>query len=82
MINKEEKGREMSTRILELLGTEAESLLSHGCKGIPKEMLHLPGPDFVDRVVAQPFEQIAPSARHPPEGQRAQGKVPRDLRLK
>jgi len=43
----------MSTRILELLGTEAESLLSHGCKGIPKEMLHLPGPDFVDRVVAQ-----------------------------
>ena len=43
----------MSTRILELLGAEAESLLSHGCKGIPKEMLHLPGPDFVDRVVAQ-----------------------------
>ncbi len=43
----------MSTSILELLGAEAESLLTHECLGIPKEMLHLPGPDFVDRVMAQ-----------------------------
>jgi class I fructose-bisphosphate aldolase len=35
-----------------LLGDEAESLLSHVCKGIPKEDLVLPGADFVDRVVA------------------------------
>jgi class I fructose-bisphosphate aldolase len=35
-----------------LLGEEAGSLLGHVCKGIPKESLHLPGPDFVDRVVA------------------------------
>jgi hypothetical protein len=35
-----------------LLGSEAGSLLNHVCKGIPKESLHLPGPDFVDRVVA------------------------------
>ncbi|MGD8245640.1 MAG: class I fructose-bisphosphate aldolase [Anaerolineae bacterium] len=35
-----------------LLGSEAESLLGHGCETIPKEMLHLPGPDFVDRTVA------------------------------
>ncbi len=40
-------------RIEELLGDEADSLLSHVCKGIPKEMLHVPGPDFVDRVFAQ-----------------------------
>jgi class I fructose-bisphosphate aldolase len=33
-----------------LLGDEAESLLSHESKGIPKEDLVLPGPDFVDRV--------------------------------
>jgi len=38
------------TEILALLGEEAEGLLGHECKGIPKSMLHLPGPDFVDRV--------------------------------
>jgi class I fructose-bisphosphate aldolase len=36
-----------------LLGDEAESLLTYEAKGIPKEDLHLPGPDFVDRVFAQ-----------------------------
>jgi fructose-bisphosphate aldolase, class I len=39
--------------IHKLLGDEAESLLAHESKGIPKEDLHLPGPDFVDRVMAQ-----------------------------
>src|SRR4051812_25752676 len=34
-----------------ILGSEA-SLLEHQCKTIPKEQLHLPGPDFVDRVLA------------------------------
>jgi class I fructose-bisphosphate aldolase len=33
------------------LGDEAEQLLTHTSKGIPKEDLVLPGPDFVDRVV-------------------------------
>jgi class I fructose-bisphosphate aldolase len=47
-----------STDIESLLGSEAESLLKHVCKGIPKESLHLPGPDFVDRV-------FAPSDRSP-----------------
>jgi len=36
-----------------LLGDEAESLLAHDSKGIPKEDLTLPGPDFVDRVFTQ-----------------------------
>ena len=36
--------------IEQLLGNDAKTLLGHTCKGIPKEMLHLPGPDFVDRV--------------------------------
>jgi class I fructose-bisphosphate aldolase len=36
----------------ELLGANAEHLLGHVCKTIPKESLHLPGPDFVDRVFA------------------------------
>jgi len=38
------------SRIAELLGDEAEYLLEHTCTTIPKELLHLPGPDFVDRV--------------------------------
>ena len=33
-----------------LLGEDASSLLTHECKTIPKENLHLPGPDFIDRV--------------------------------
>ncbi len=40
------------TDIAGLLGAHAESLLNHVSKAIPKESLHLPGPDFVDRVVA------------------------------
>lgn len=36
--------------IAELLGNQADSLLNHRCKTIPKEALHVPGPDFIDRV--------------------------------
>jgi class I fructose-bisphosphate aldolase len=32
--------------------SDRASLLDYQCQGIPKAMLHLPGPDFVDRVVA------------------------------
>ena len=35
-----------------MLGEEAEFLLGHSCEGIPQEMLHLPGPDFIERIVA------------------------------
>jgi len=35
-----------------ILGNEAAALLGHQCKGIPKERLILPGPDFVDRAHA------------------------------
>lgn len=41
------------SKIQELLGAEAETLLKHVSKTIPKENLYLPGSDFVDRVVAQ-----------------------------
>ena len=41
------------TDIAALLGPDAESLLTHQCRGISASMLHLPGPDYVDRVVAQ-----------------------------
>ncbi|HOC39558.1 MAG TPA: class I fructose-bisphosphate aldolase [Thermodesulfobacteriota bacterium] len=42
----------MNSQILELLGREADSLLTHQCRTIPREQLYLPGPDFVDRVMA------------------------------
>ncbi|HSD64997.1 MAG TPA: class I fructose-bisphosphate aldolase [Ignavibacteriaceae bacterium] len=41
----------MSDKIRELLGKDAETLLSYKAK-FPKDQLNLPGPDFVDRVVA------------------------------
>ena len=34
------------------LGPEAESLLTYTAKGFPKDTLHLPGPDYIDRVFA------------------------------
>ncbi len=37
--------------IQSLLGDDAESLLNFECKGIVADDLHLPGPDFLDRVV-------------------------------
>jgi class I fructose-bisphosphate aldolase len=33
----------------DILGADASTLLNHQCK-IPKETLHLPGPDFVERI--------------------------------
>ena len=43
----------MYGKIQEILGERARSLLGHTCTTVPKEQLHLPGPDFLDRVVAQ-----------------------------
>ena len=40
-------------RISDLLGSEADALLNHRCQTIPRDQLHLPGPDFVDRIWAQ-----------------------------
>lgn len=40
----------MIEKIRQLLGDEAH-LLEYKCQGIKKENLHLPGPDFVDRVL-------------------------------
>src|SRR5213592_3038882 len=37
-------------KIEEVLGDDARDLLEHKCQTVPKEQLHLPGGDFVDRV--------------------------------
>ena len=45
--------QQLSSSIEQILGQDAETLLRHQCKTIPKESLHLPGPDHVDRVLAR-----------------------------
>jgi len=48
----------MASTIADLLGSDAQTLLSHKCQTIGRDQLHLPGPDFIDRI----FE---PSDRNP-----------------
>src|SRR5579864_8986787 len=38
--------------IEQLLGDQASSLLEHRSETVPASLLHLPGPDFIDRVWA------------------------------
>jgi fructose-bisphosphate aldolase, class I len=40
------------SRIQEILDKDSD-LLDHQCRTIPKESLHLPGPDFVERIFTQ-----------------------------
>ena len=46
-------------QITQYLGDEAGELLQYKARGIAKELLHLPGPDFVDRV-CQKSDRSAP----------------------
>ncbi|MEO8073406.1 MAG: class I fructose-bisphosphate aldolase [Acidobacteriota bacterium] len=41
------------SKIQELLGDEAETLLNHTSTTIPKDTIHIPGADFVDRIWLQ-----------------------------
>ncbi|MEK7686594.1 MAG: class I fructose-bisphosphate aldolase [Verrucomicrobiota bacterium] len=43
----------MNAEIEKLLGTGGQALLEHKSQTIPKEKLHLPGPDFIDRAYSQ-----------------------------
>ncbi len=43
----------MTTDIAAILGPDAKSLLGYESKTISKGRLHLPGPDFIDRVFSQ-----------------------------
>lgn len=38
--------------IANILADEAASILEHICTGIPKSVIHNPGPDYIDRVVS------------------------------
>jgi len=47
------KANNAKVDVEKILGsTKSAYLMDHKCKGIAKDLLHLPGPDFVDRVVA------------------------------
>lgn len=48
------RGNQMLTidEITEILGSDAESLLRYTCKGIKKEQLQLPGPNWIDQIFA------------------------------
>jgi len=41
------------SKIQELLGDEADTLLNHVSTTIPKENIHVPGGDFIDRIWSQ-----------------------------
>jgi len=45
--------------VIEILGDEAKDLLEYKCTTISKDHLHLPGPDFVDRVFASSDRPVA-----------------------
>src|SRR3970040_2208853 len=40
----------MSSNLEQILGDDAAALLRHQCKTIPKESIHLPGADYVERI--------------------------------
>jgi class I fructose-bisphosphate aldolase len=61
-----------SSRTAEILGAEADSLLNYTAKGFPRSTIHIPGPDFVDRIVSstdrtpqvlRSYEQIIKTGR-------------------
>src|SRR2546425_12733377 len=64
-------------KIEEVLGDDARDLLEHKCQTVPKEQLHLPGADFVDRIwkdsdrptrVLRSFESLLDHGRLPGTG--------------
>ena len=41
----------MYQAIVDSLGPDADSLLNHHCRGVSSDVIHKPGPDFVERVL-------------------------------
>jgi class I fructose-bisphosphate aldolase len=49
----------MPIDIAATLGDQAASLLEHQCRTVPRDQLHLPGPDFVERVLTPTDRPVA-----------------------
>ena len=45
--------------IVAILGDDADELLTHQCKCIPKENIHSPGSDFIDRILIDSDRPVA-----------------------
>ncbi len=45
-------------KIEKLLKEKSQTLLTHECKTVPKEKLHIPGPDWIDRIFASSDRNI------------------------
>ena len=63
----------MNEEILKLLGDDAKSLLDHTCTGITRDRIHIPGPDFVDRVVAETDTTVYLTTYYDPSAPDPQG---------
>jgi class I fructose-bisphosphate aldolase len=53
LVFRKQPSLKMAKNIIGLLGKDADYLLKHESKTISKEHLHIPGPDFVDRMFSQ-----------------------------
>ena len=49
----------MTIKIDQLLGNEADNLLNHKCATIAREDIHIPGPDFVSRIMIPSDRPVA-----------------------
>ncbi len=50
-------------KMVELLGDDAKVLLDHRCVGVPKDVLHLPSPSWIDQCMI-PTDRPAPVLRN------------------
>ena len=55
-----------ASSIADLLGADADDLLGHRCETIDASLLHLPGADFIDRVMTRHRSQHRDDARAAP----------------
>ena len=46
------------SKIQKILGDQAQHLLNHKCQTISRDQLHIPGPDWVDRIFTQSDRHI------------------------
>lgn len=59
VLSEKETGKMLTiTQIADLLDKDADNLLKHKCTAVPKEKIHLPGPDWVDRIFGQSDRSI------------------------
>lgn len=50
---------DLTINVKDLLGADADDLLSHECKTVSKQAISLPGSDFIDRVVSLSDRNLA-----------------------